>query len=203
MVELDDIDRRILSLLQQDARQSFAALAEAVNLTTTPLRARVERLEASGVIRGYHADINPALVGYPIVAFVRITMKDHGRKTHQDLVSRIKDLESVIEVHHVAGEEDLVLKVLVRKIDTFADFLLERLGAIGSIGRVQTHFVLSSPKDRGPVPIAEVELKPERPKHSTRASSKATASRASSKSGSKAKASTKAKSTRKRKRSAP
>jgi Lrp/AsnC family leucine-responsive transcriptional regulator len=171
MVELDDIDRQLISLLQQDARQSFAALAEAVGLTTTPLRARVERLEASGVIRGYHADINPALVGYPIVAFVRITMKDHGRKMHQALVARIKKLESVIELHHVAGEEDLVLKVLVEKIDTFADFLLEELGAIGSVGRIKTNFVLSSPKARGLVPIGEALAKSAKKKRTTRSKS--------------------------------
>ena len=155
MDQLDAADRAIIAQLQRDARTSVAALAELVGLTPTPLRARLERLEASGVIRGYHADVDPAHVGRPVMAFVHVTMRDHSRDSHRRFVKALSAMTDVIEVHHIAGEEDFLLKVLVESVGAFEAFLLERLTSVAGISRVKTSFVLSSSKHRAAVPVGE------------------------------------------------
>ena len=163
---LDEVDLEIVEILQRDARTSVAALAEAVGLTPTPLRTRVERLEARGVIRGYHAEVDPAQVGRGVRAFVHVTLKDHALEGHRRFVKAVRAMPEVVAAHHIAGEEDFLLEVLVESVGAFESFLLARLSTIPGIGRVKTTFVLSSPKARAPVPlpraVAEVSAKKEK-----------------------------------------
>ncbi|AKF03598.1 Lrp/AsnC family transcriptional regulator [Sandaracinus amylolyticus] len=163
---LDDIDRAILDALQRDARTSIAALADAVGLTTTPLRARLDKLEQTGVLRGYHADVDPAQVDRAVMAFVHVTLKDHALESHRRFVKATTAMSEVLEVHHIAGDEDFLLKVVVESVRAFESFLLDRLTPIAVIGRVKTTFVLSSAKHRGPVPLRDEA--PVRAKRSTR-----------------------------------
>lgn len=162
MDRLDATDRAILAQLQEDARISVAALAERVGLTPTPLRARLERLESSGVIRGYHADVDPVHLGRPVMAFVHVTMRDHSRASHHRFVKAVSTMTEVIEVHHIAGEEDFLLKVLVESVAAYEVFILERLTTVAGIGRVKTTFVLSSSKHRAPVAVGDEPASPKR-----------------------------------------
>jgi Lrp/AsnC family transcriptional regulator, leucine-responsive regulatory protein len=148
---VDEIDRKILLLLQENGRMTNAALAEAVGLTPTPMLSRIRRLEQSGVIKGYMAVVDPAKVGKPILAFVHVTLKGHGLPLHQKLLDIVAELEEVIECHHIAGEEDFLLKVAARDIAELEGFLLRRLSTSGVIGRVKTTFVLSTSKSQAPI----------------------------------------------------
>jgi DNA-binding Lrp family transcriptional regulator len=151
---IDAIDREILRLLQESGRMASAALAEAVGLTATPMHQRLRKLEQSGVIQKYMAVVDPAKVGRPILAFVHVTLKAHGRANHQKLLSLVGSLPEVIECHHLAGEEDLLLKVAVRDIAELERFLLHRLD-VPSVGRVKTTLVLSSSKVNAPIPVED------------------------------------------------
>lgn len=153
------MDRQILRLLQENGRITIAALSDAVGLTPTPLRQRVEKLEQAGVIRGYAARLDPARLGRPTLAFVHVTLREHALPVHQAFVDTIVELPEVIEVHHIAGEEDFLLKVMVRDIAAFEGFLLGRLtaGKLG-IGRVKTTFVLSTAKSDAPIPIDDEQV---------------------------------------------
>lgn len=146
---LDDIDRKILRLLQESGRMTNAALAEAVGLTPTPMLQRMRRLEQSGVIKGYMAVVDPVKVGKPILAYVHVTLKGHGLALHKKLLDIVEGLEEVIECHHIAGDEDFLLKVAARDIAELEGFLLRRLSTSGVIGRVKTTFVLSTSKSHG------------------------------------------------------
>ena len=148
---LDEIDRKILLLLQGGGRMTNAALADAVGLTPTPMLQRMRRLEQSGVIKGYMAIVDPAKVGKPILAFVHVTLKGHGLALHKKLLDIVEGLEEVIECHHIAGDEDFLLKVAARDIAELEGFLLRRLSTSGVIGRVKTTFVLSTSKSHGAV----------------------------------------------------
>jgi Lrp/AsnC family leucine-responsive transcriptional regulator len=151
---IDATDRQILRLLQDNGRLTIAALSDAVGLTPTPLRQRIEKLEQAGVIRGYGARLDPAKLGRATLAFVHVTLKEHSLEVHQAFVAAIVTLPEVIEVHHLAGEEDFLLKVMVRDIAAFEAFLLGRLtSGTPGIGRVKSTFVLSSAKTGAPVPI--------------------------------------------------
>lgn len=128
-----------------------AALAEAIGLTPTPMLQRIRKLEQSGVIRRYAAVVDPAKVGRGVTAFVHVTLKSHGLSMHQKFLDRVQGLEEVLECHHIAGDEDFLLKVAVRDIAELENFLLHRISTSEVIGRVKTTFVLSTSKAWSPV----------------------------------------------------
>jgi Lrp/AsnC family leucine-responsive transcriptional regulator len=152
---LDTIDCRIVELLQEDGRMTNAALADAVGLTPTPMLQRIRKLEQSGVIQRYTAVIDARKVGRPVLAFVHVTLKDHGLKNHHKLIAIANGLPQVLECHHIAGEEDFLLKVAVRDIAELEHLLLHELSASGIVGRVNTTLVLSSSKQAAPIVPAE------------------------------------------------
>ncbi len=158
MNQLDETDRKILRLLQANGRLSIAALSDEVGLTPTPLRQRIEKLEQAGAIEGYAARINAAAVGRSTLAFVHVSLKEHSLAVHQAFLRHVVTLDDVIEVHHIAGEQDFLLKVVVRDIAAFEAFILHGLPTPTSgVGRISSTFVLSSARDRGPIPIDDTE----------------------------------------------
>jgi Lrp/AsnC family leucine-responsive transcriptional regulator len=154
--ELDALDRQIVMLLQQNGRMTNAALAEAVGLTATPMLARIRKLEQSDVIRGYGALVDAAKLGRPVLAYVHVTLVGHGLENHRRFIESVVELPEVLECHHIAGDEDFLLKVAMHDIAELEHFLLHRLSSSGAIERVKTTFVLSTAKHGAPiVPVAE------------------------------------------------
>jgi Lrp/AsnC family leucine-responsive transcriptional regulator len=147
--ELDATDREILRLLQRDGRMTNAALADAVGLTATPMLQRIRKLEQSGAIRGYQAIVSTVAVGRPTTAFVHVTLREHSYPVHEAFLKKVESFEEVLECHHIAGDEDFLLKVVVRDIVEFEAFLLRRLTSSPGIARVKTTFVLSTAKENG------------------------------------------------------
>ncbi len=154
-VELDEIDRRILRLLQENGRMTNAALAEAVGLTATPMLQRIKKLEQRGIITGYVAQVNPRAVGRGTMAFVLVKQAEHKLSNHKRFLQTIAGFSEVLECHHIAGDEDFLLKVVVRDIGEYENFLLNRLSKIPGIDRVKTTFVLSTGKSETAIPIDE------------------------------------------------
>jgi Lrp/AsnC family leucine-responsive transcriptional regulator len=152
-VELDEIDRKILRLLQQNGRMTNAALAEAVGLTATPMLQRIKKLEQRGVITRYVALVNARAVGRGTTAFVQVKQTEHRIANHKRFLETIAGFSEVLECHHVAGDEDFLLKVVVRDISEYEHFLLHRLAKIPGIVRVKTTFVLSTAKAETAIPI--------------------------------------------------
>ena len=152
-LQLDNIDRHILRELQRDGRVSFSTLAERVGLTTTPLRQRVEKLREHKIITGYHARVDPRAVDRATMAFILVTLRDHSRTSHNRFIEGATQMSEVLEVHHIAGEEDFLLKVAVKDVAALEALLLEKLTPIEAIARVKTTFVLSTAKIGAPIPI--------------------------------------------------
>jgi DNA-binding Lrp family transcriptional regulator len=154
---LDGIDRKVLRILQRDGRMTNAALAEAVGLTPTPMLQRLRKLEQAGVIRGYAALVDGAKVGKSTTAYVRVKLREHSPKTHKRFVDDVTAIPEVLECHHVAGDEDFLLKVVVRDIAQYESFLLNWLNRVPGIDRVTTTFVLSTRKAETAIPIDDAE----------------------------------------------
>jgi Lrp/AsnC family leucine-responsive transcriptional regulator len=138
---LDDIGRRIIAELQRDARLSYAALGRRVHLSTPAVAERVRRMEEAGIITGYHAAINPAAVGLPIRAIIRLKA---NLQSYERVRLAIADIPEVIECHHVTGSDDLVMTVLVCSVEHL-EAVLDRLRPFGDH---VTSLVLSSPVQR-------------------------------------------------------
>ena len=154
---LDALDRTILRLLQDDGAITNAELAARIGLTPTPTLERVRKLEREGFIRKYVALADQAKLGKPVTAFVSVIMKSHGQQTSDAFRKAVARLPEVLECHHIAGEEDFLLKVVAGSPTDYERFVLERLTKIAGIEKVKTTFVLSSPKIETKIPVDAAE----------------------------------------------
>ena len=143
VVDIDDTDRRLLRLLQNDARMSITELAERVNLSATPCARRLKRLEDSGVITGYHTQTDAQKLGYPLAVFIAISMDRHTADRFEQFEDKIQSFDEVISCSIVTGRtEDYLIKVRVRDMAHYEEFLLHRLNRIEGVAQVHTSFEL-------------------------------------------------------------
>jgi len=144
--KLDKIDHRLIELLQTDSSQSIKQLALQLNLSNTPIYERIKKLEKFGIIEGYSAKINPKKVGKELLVFTNVSLKEHSKTFLLNFEQKIQQLDEVIECYHVSGEHDYLLKVLVKNMQDYRNFLTDTLAKIANIGNVHTSFVVSEIK---------------------------------------------------------
>lgn len=125
-MELDDIDKRILGILQVDATQSIQEIADEVGLTTNPCWRRIKRLEDSGVITGRIATINWAKLGLSMTAFARIHTTQHSKDWLSTFKKSVNQIPEIVECHRMTGEVDYLLKIVVRDLAHY-DLVYQRL----------------------------------------------------------------------------
>jgi Lrp/AsnC family transcriptional regulator, leucine-responsive regulatory protein len=146
---IDEIDRQIITLLQEDARLSNAALADRVGLTSSTVHERVKKMERKGIIKGYMAVVDPALLGKTITAFIRLTV---GVTTQGYIESKNGIMEvclsepDILECHGVAGEDCYILKARVANPQEL-ERLIERIRMKSQVARTITSIVLSTFKE--------------------------------------------------------
>ena len=128
---LDGIDRKLLSLLQDNAKLSQAELAKAVGLTAPSVNERIRKLERGGVIRGYVALLDERKLGHDITAFVEIFI-EHP-KFESGFIQAAGDMDEVLECHHITGEFSLLLKVRVKDMQAFRKLLIEKLNTVRGV----------------------------------------------------------------------
>lgn len=149
-ISLDDIDIKILQLLQSNGRLTHAAIGKAVGLTGPSVYARVQRLEQAGVIRGYAAALDPAKIGQGFVAFIRVTTSAVPARKGDDAFERFVHREPcIVECYSVDGEDSYLLKVRTDSPRGLQD-LLNRLRAIKNVSRTVTTIALETIKEAGP-----------------------------------------------------
>lgn len=134
---LDDIGLQILEALQEDARVSFSELGRQIGMSPPAVAERVRRMEDAGIITGYHARINFAKVGFPIMAFVRVNA---GQFCPQ-MGSLLKNMPEVIEYHRVTGDDSGIMKIVVSSV-AHLEVVIDRLA---NYGTTTTSIVLSNP----------------------------------------------------------
>jgi len=150
---LDEMDKKILDALQSDGRMTNVELAQKIGLTPAPTLARVNKLEAQGFITGYTALIDRERVGMDVTVFVAVIMKSHGSKESREFLERVSQFKNVVEVHHIAGNEDYLLKIVAPSTRAYEKFLLEELSNLEGVQRLNTTFVLSSAKSSTRIPL--------------------------------------------------
>jgi Lrp/AsnC family transcriptional regulator, leucine-responsive regulatory protein len=143
---VEEIDRKIVSLLSRNGRMSFTELARQAGLSVSAVHQRVRRLEADGVITGYVALCNADVIGLPLTAFVSI--KPFDPAAPDDLPNRLSDLEAIEACHSVAGDENYILKVRVASPTALED-LLQQIRSLANVS-TRTTVVLSTPYENRP-----------------------------------------------------
>ncbi|MBN8784823.1 MAG: AsnC family transcriptional regulator [Sphingobacteriales bacterium SCN 48-20] len=140
--ELDEKDRAILRLLQQNARMTVKEIAEAVHLSPTPVHERIRRLESSGIIRQYAALLDPAQLGKRLMVICYVSLKQHNKNAGSRFIKAINELDEVIECYNISGQFDFMLKVMAADMDDYYHFHVDKLSQVENMGQVQSVFVM-------------------------------------------------------------
>ncbi|MDQ2763982.1 MAG: Lrp/AsnC family transcriptional regulator [Pseudomonadota bacterium] len=149
----DQIDRQILTLLQDDGRMTNVDLAEQVGLTAPPCLRRVRALEDAGAIRGYHAELDPASLGYPITVFAMVSLRsqaEHDLTAFEDHVAAIPEIR---ECHMLNGEIDFILKIVAADLKSFQDILTTHLTPAPNVASVKTSLTIRTAKALPGIPV--------------------------------------------------
>jgi Lrp/AsnC family transcriptional regulator, leucine-responsive regulatory protein len=139
---LDEKDRAILRLLQQNARITVKEIAEKVHLSTTPVHERVKRLEESGVIKQYITLVDYSKVKKGLMVICYVSLRQHSKNAGVKFIRAINELNEVVECYSISGEFDFMLKVVCRDMDDYYDFHVNRLSQMENMGNVQSVFVM-------------------------------------------------------------
>ncbi len=143
---LDEINRRLLQELQADARVSIAELGRRINLSAPAVAERVQRLERAGVITGYHAEVDPKAIGYPIAAVVRVRPTTRQLQKIPELA---REIPEVVDCHRITGEDCFFVKLHLRSMDDL-EGILDRFIVLG---QTTTSIIHSSPVTGRPLPL--------------------------------------------------
>lgn len=152
---IDATDLQILAALQQDGRMTNVELSRKVGLTAPPCLRRVKALEDSGVIRAYHADVDPAALGYTITVFAMVSLRSQAEADLRAFEEHVAGLPEVRECHMLNGEIDFMLKVVAKDLQSFQRFLTSCLTPAPNVASVKTSLTIRASKSLPGVPIAE------------------------------------------------
>ncbi len=143
---LDATDRKLLSLLQQDCKQTTKALSLQLNLSVTAVYERIKKLENNGFISDYVALVNKETVGKDFVAFCHIKLTQHSQDYVVKFEREVAKLDEVLECYHISGDYDYLLKVLVEDMKAFRAFMVTKLTKIDHIGSTHSMFMINEVK---------------------------------------------------------
>lgn len=152
-VKLDRVDRQILADLQADGRITNVDLARRAGISAPPCLRRVRALEESGIIKGYHATIDPGALGYNVSVFAQVALNSHAEIDLRAFEERVNNWPEVRECYMLAGETDFLLKVVARDWEDYQRFLTTKLTAAPNVGHVTTALAIRSAKQEPGVPI--------------------------------------------------
>jgi Lrp/AsnC family leucine-responsive transcriptional regulator len=151
--KIDEIDKKILEILQSRAKITNARLSEEIGLSPAPTLERVKKLEQMGIINSYHAKLNTAKIGLGVTTFVLATLNGHNRNNIESFVEAINKVPEVIECHHITGAGDFILKVIAKDIASYQKLMLEKVSDIPQVDNMQSMVVLSTFKDSKVIPL--------------------------------------------------
>lgn len=143
MIKLDETDIRILEQLQGDGRKTIKAIADELNLSTTPVFERIKKLEKEGIIKRYVALLDQKKLDLNLTVFISVSLTKHTRSYLEKFIQEINQYKEVMECYHIAGNFDFLLKIVVKGMKDYESFILSKLSTLANLGQVQSSFVLS------------------------------------------------------------
>ncbi|MCY3984463.1 MAG: Lrp/AsnC family transcriptional regulator [Roseovarius sp.] len=150
---IDAMDRRLLSVLQEQGRITNADLAEKVNLSASACHRRVQRLESEGYIRGYVALLDTRKMGVPATIFVEITLSAQAEEVLEAFETAVSRIPAVLECHLTAGTADYILKIVAEDTENFANIHRQYLSRLPGVAKMQSSFALRTVLNTTAVPV--------------------------------------------------
>lgn len=151
--KLDGTDIEILKLLQMDNKQTIKDMAAKLNLSTTPIFERIKKLEKLGIIDKNIAVLNPSLLNLKLTAFISISVSDHRKAAIDQFSDEIIKFPQVMECHHITGNSDFLVKILVEDIEAYNEFLTSQISSVSNIAKIESSFSLSTRKATLALPL--------------------------------------------------
>lgn len=153
MASLDDIDRKLLTLLQQDSRLTLQQLAERVGLSPTPCHRRIRLLEERGVISRYSATVDQRKVGLPVSVFISIKLARQTEEDLQKFAKAVANWPEVLECYLMTGHRDYLMRVVVADLSAYEQFLKQKLTRLDSVASIESSFALDQIKYSTALPL--------------------------------------------------
>lgn len=153
VIQLDAVDRNILHMLQMDSSLTNVELSDRIGLSPTPCLRRVRRLENEGIISRYRAEVDRKKLGYPIMAFVQITLNTQVDSALEIVEQAVRERPEIINCYLVTGDCDYMLQVVVKDLDGYADFMRSHLTKISAIRNIKSSFALEKIVEGRPIPV--------------------------------------------------
>ena len=145
-MNFDEIDRKLLQLLQEDSKQTTKALSNKLNLSVTAVYERIKKLENNMVVSQYVALVDKSKVEKDFVAFCHVKLIQHSQDYVVKFEREVCKLDEVLECYHLSGDYDYLLKVLVKDMKAFREFMVEKLTKIDHIGSTRSMFMINEVK---------------------------------------------------------
>ncbi|PIB38890.1 Lrp/AsnC family transcriptional regulator [Maribacter sp. 4G9] len=153
MENLDEVDRKILRILERDAKTVAKSIADQLGMTKTPVYERIKRLESDGFIKNYKAVLDTSKIEPSITVFSFVSLDAQKGSLMDDFLDNIGLFNEVTECYVVGGEFDFLLKVTVKNLDAYYDFAKTRIATLPNIGAVKSAFVLNVAKNSRHFPL--------------------------------------------------
>ncbi len=153
-IKLDKIDRKILKNLQDDGRITNVELAKAAGISAPPCLRRVRALEEAGLIKSYHAKLDPGALGYGVMVFAQVKLVSQAENDLKKFEDLVRSWPMVREAFMLAGETDFVLKVVAHDWDDYQQFLTSQLTAAPNVTSVKSSLAIRASKDEPGIPVA-------------------------------------------------
>ena len=147
-MQLDQTDKIILEILQEDAKTTHKELAQQLGLTITPVYERIKRLQDRGYIEKYIALVNPEKAGKTMTVFCEVSLKEHSQAAIEKFNAHINQFDEIMECYHMAGEFDFLIKIVIEDMPAYQHFLVHKFGTYTDIDRLRSSFTLSTLKQK-------------------------------------------------------
>ena len=146
MESMDKIDEGILALLQKNAHLTSKEIADRLHLSVTPIYERIKKLEQKGIIRNYVALLDKEKINRSMIAFCAVSLKVHSKLLLKKKKKAVNKLDEVIECYHITSTYDYLMKVVVKDMNSYQQFIVNKLAVMENIGNVQSSFVMTEIK---------------------------------------------------------
>lgn len=147
MHKLDKIDISILNELQNDCKQSIKQLADKINLTITPTHERIKKLEVSGIINKYVALLTPEAVDKNLTVYCQVTLIKHQENTFKEFEDYVAKIDEIVEVSYIAGSYDFLLKIVLKDMNEYQNFVMQKISQLEIISNIQSSFIIKQVKN--------------------------------------------------------
>lgn len=151
--KLDKIDLKILKILQANSKITNLDLSKQIGLSPAPTLERVKKLELSGIVESYHAQVSPSAIGLSVKTFVLVSLAWQKENALNNFLDKIKSIEEITECYIITGEADFLIKIICKDIPTYEQLLFKTLSQIEEIERLKTLMTLSTVKDSKVLPF--------------------------------------------------